>query len=180
MATASVGDSLPDLGASSAPAVQGTFSSLIAALLVAWQGELGLCPVVGEGRQQRETGAEDPEQGAYCEWLSTYAAVRPNASDSQHQALRRCSQREPEPEPSLFWPMHTLRADPPSVHAVAWLHSLFHTDLYARLGRSYRQDQPTVKRIARLRAYGMSQMQIARRLGLKPQEVSKAVGQFYA
>ncbi|RCL53519.1 MAG: XRE family transcriptional regulator [Synechococcus sp. MED-G71] len=63
---------------------------------------------------------------------------------------------------------------------MAWLHSLFHTDLYARLGRSYRQDQPTVKRIARLRAYGMSQMQIARRLGLKPQEVSKAVGQFYA
>jgi hypothetical protein len=171
---------LPDLGAASPSAVQGTFLSLIPALPVAGQQELSICPVVGEGRQQRETGAEDSEQGDYCELLSTYAAARPNASDSQHQVLRGRSQREPEPQPPLFWPVNTLRADPSPVHAVAWLHSLFHADLYARLGRSYRQDQPTVKRIARLRAYGISQMQIARRLGLKPQEVSKALGQFYA
>ena len=63
---------------------------------------------------------------------------------------------------------------------MAWLLFPFKPNIYARLGRSYRQDQPDVKRIARLRAYGMSQMQIARRLGLKPDEVSKAVGQFYA
>ena len=63
---------------------------------------------------------------------------------------------------------------------MAWLLFPFDTNIYARLGRSYRRDQPNVKRIARLRAYGMSQMQIARRLGLKPDEVSKAVGQFYA
>ncbi len=63
---------------------------------------------------------------------------------------------------------------------MAWLLFPFKPNIYARLGRSYRQDQPDVKRIARLRAYGMSQIQIARRLGLKPEEVSKAVGQFYA
>ena len=69
---------------------------------------------------------------------------------------------------------------PLPLDAVAWLLLPFKPNIYARLGRSYRQDQPDVKRIARLRAYGMSQIQIARRLALKPEEVSKAVGQFYA
>jgi len=63
---------------------------------------------------------------------------------------------------------------------MAWLHALFQRDLYARMGRSYRLNQPRVKRIARLRAYGMSQLQIARRLGIKPEEVSQAVGQYFA
>ena len=90
------------------------------------------------------------------------------------------SRREAEPGPLLRRSDRTLRSYPLILNAVAWLLFPFDTNIYARLGRSYRRDQPNVKRIARLRAYGMSQMQIARRLGLKPDEVSKAVGQFYA
>ena len=90
------------------------------------------------------------------------------------------SRREAEPDAVLLRSNRTLRLYPLILVAVAWLLFPFKPNIYARLGRSYRQDQPDVKRIARLRAYGMSQMQIARRLGLKPDEVSKAVGQFYA
>jgi DNA-binding CsgD family transcriptional regulator len=44
----------------------------------------------------------------------------------------------------------------------------------------YRLGQPDTKRIARLRAFGMSQRQIANNLGLKPELVNKSVGRYYS
>ena len=51
---------------------------------------------------------------------------------------------------------------------MGWIQSLLRRDIYSRMARLYRLGQPDTKRIARLRAFGMSQRQIANNLGLKP------------
>ena len=63
---------------------------------------------------------------------------------------------------------------------MGWIQSLLRRDIYSRMARHYRLDQPDTKRIARLRAFGMSQRQIANNLGLKPELVSKSIGRYYS
>lgn len=63
---------------------------------------------------------------------------------------------------------------------MGWMQNLWRRDLYARMARLYRLGQPDTKRIARLRAFGMSQRQIANNLGLKPELVTKSVGRYYS
>ena len=60
------------------------------------------------------------------------------------------------------------------------IQNLWRRDIFARMARLYRQGQPETKRIARLRAFGMSQRQIANNLGLKPELVNKSVGRYYS
>ena len=63
---------------------------------------------------------------------------------------------------------------------MGWMQNLWRRDLYVRMARLYRLGQPDTKRIARLRAFGMSQRQIANNLGLKPELVNKSVGRYYS
>ena len=63
---------------------------------------------------------------------------------------------------------------------MGWIQSLLRRDIYSRMARLYRLGQPDSKRIARLRAFGMSQRQIANNLGLKPELVSKSIGRYYS
>tara|TARA_B100002051_G_scaffold207097_1_gene198080 strand:- start:245 stop:436 length:192 start_codon:yes stop_codon:yes gene_type:complete len=63
---------------------------------------------------------------------------------------------------------------------MGWIQSLLRRDIYSRMARLYRLGQPDNKRIARLRAFGMSQRQIANNLGLKPELVSKSIGRYYS
>ena len=63
---------------------------------------------------------------------------------------------------------------------MGWIQSLLRSDIYSRMARLYRLGQPDTKRIARLRAFGMSQRQIANNLGLKPELVSKSIGRYYS
>ena len=62
---------------------------------------------------------------------------------------------------------------------MGWIQSLLRRDIYSRMARLYRLGQPDTRRIARLRAFGMSQRQIANNLGLKPELVSKSIGRYY-
>jgi len=48
---------------------------------------------------------------------------------------------------------------------MGWIKNLWRRDIYARMARLYRLDQPDTKRIARLRAFGMSRRQNANNLG---------------
>ena len=61
-----------------------------------------------------------------------------------------------------------------------WIQNLWRRDIYSRMARLYRLGQPDTKRIARLRAFGMSQRQIANNLGLKPELVNKSIGRYYS
>ena len=63
---------------------------------------------------------------------------------------------------------------------MGWIQSLLRRDIYSRMARLYRLGQPDTKRIARMRAFGMSQRQIANNLGLKPELVSKSIGRYYS
>ena len=63
---------------------------------------------------------------------------------------------------------------------MGWIQSLLRRAIYSRMARLYRLGQPDTKRIARLRAFGMSQRQIANNLGLKPELVSKSIGRYYS
>ena len=63
---------------------------------------------------------------------------------------------------------------------MGWIQSLLRRDIYSRMARLYRLGQPDTRRIARLRAFGMSQRQIANNLGLKPELVSKSIGRYYS
>ena len=63
---------------------------------------------------------------------------------------------------------------------MGWIQSLLRRDIYSRMARLYRLGQPDTKRIARLRAFGMSQRQIANNLGLQPELVSKSIGRYYS
>ena len=63
---------------------------------------------------------------------------------------------------------------------MGWIQSLLRRDIYSRMAHLYRLGQPDTKRIARLRAFGMSQRQIANNLGLKPELVSKSIGRYYS
>ena len=63
---------------------------------------------------------------------------------------------------------------------MGWIQSLLRRDIYSRMARLYPLGQPDTKRIARLRAFGMSQRQIANNLGLKPELVSKSIGRYYS
>ena len=63
---------------------------------------------------------------------------------------------------------------------MGWIQSLLRRDIYSRMARLYRLGQPDTKRIALLRAFGMSQRQIANNLGLKPELVSKSIGRYYS
>ena len=60
------------------------------------------------------------------------------------------------------------------------IQNLWRRDIFARMARLYRQGQPETKRIARLRAFGMSQRQIANNLGLTPELVNKSIGRYYS
>ena len=64
---------------------------------------------------------------------------------------------------------------------MGWIQNLWR-DIYARMARLYRLGQPPdTKRIARLRAFGMSQRQIANNLGLKPRAgEQKSIGRYYS
>ena len=63
---------------------------------------------------------------------------------------------------------------------MGWIQSLLRRDIYSRMARLYRLGQPDTTRSARLRAFGMSQRQIANNLGLKPELVSKSIGRYYS